>query len=59
MVRSIRDWTRKLLQDEAAVRRACSEGWSNGQTEGQVHRLKLVKRLMYDSVGEFPSPMGQ
>jgi len=22
-------------------------GWSNGQTEGQVHRLKLLKRSMY------------
>ena len=21
--------------------------WSNGQTEGQVHRLKLIKRQMY------------
>jgi transposase len=21
--------------------------WSNGQVEGQVHRLKLVKRQMY------------
>lgn len=21
--------------------------WSNGQVEGQIHRLKLVKRQMY------------
>ncbi len=50
-VQSIRDFTRKLLQDEAAVRQACSACWSNGQTEGQVHRLKLVKRLMYGRAG--------
>ena len=33
--------------DEAAVRAAIVEAWSNGQTEGQVTRLKLVKRQMY------------
>ena len=35
------------LTSEAAVRAALSEPWSNGQTEGQVHRLKLIKRQMY------------
>ena len=34
-------------EDEAAVRAAIVEPWSNGQTEGQVTRLKLVKRQMY------------
>jgi transposase len=29
------------------VREALEHEWSNGQTEGQVHRLKLVKRQMY------------
>ena len=33
--------------DGAAVRAAIVETWSNGQTEGQVTRLKLVKRQMY------------
>jgi transposase len=23
------------------------ESWSNGQTEGQINKLKLVKRQMY------------
>ena len=27
---------------------AISEPWWNGQTEGQVNKLKLVKRQMYD-----------
>jgi transposase len=25
--------------------------WSNGQTDGQVNRLKLVKRTMYGRAG--------
>jgi transposase len=34
-------------KDEAAVRAAIVLPWSNGQTEGQITRLKLVKRQMY------------
>lgn len=34
-------------QDYAAVRAALATAWSNGQTEGQVTRLKLIKRQMY------------
>ena len=33
-----------IERDRAAVAAALSERWSNGQTEGQVLRLKLVKR---------------
>lgn len=36
-----------LAQDGAAVRAALQTDWSNGQTEGQVNRLKLLKRQMY------------
>jgi transposase len=36
-----------LCNDEAAVLAAMSLPWSNGQVEGQVHRLKLIKRQMY------------
>jgi len=36
-----------LKQDLAAVEAGLSLEWSNGQTEGQVNRLKLVKRSMY------------
>ncbi|QMW00321.1 transposase [Spirosoma foliorum] len=36
-----------LQQDYAAVRAALSTPWSNGQTEGQVTRVKLIKRQMY------------
>ncbi|WP_434082916.1 transposase [Acidisoma cladoniae] len=31
----------------AAIRAAIIEPWSNGQTEGQITKLKLVKRQMY------------
>jgi transposase len=36
-----------IAADRAAVSAAISEPWSNGQTEGQVTKLKLVKRQMY------------
>jgi transposase len=36
-----------LISDLQAVRAALEYEWSNGQVEGQVHRLKLVKRQMY------------
>jgi transposase len=36
-----------ITADIGAVRAALEYEWSNGQTEGQVHRLKLIKRQMY------------
>ncbi|MFZ4406300.1 MAG: transposase, partial [Paracraurococcus sp.] len=33
--------------DLTAVKAARTEAWSNGQTEGQITKLKLVKRQMY------------
>jgi transposase len=36
-----------LKTDFAAVKAALSLPWSNGQTEGQVNRLKGIKRQMY------------
>ena len=40
-----------LQHDIAAVRNAISEPWSNGQTEGQINRLKTLKRAMYGRSG--------
>ncbi len=37
--------------DLAAVKAALTEPWSNGQTEGQITKLKLVKRQMYGRGG--------
>lgn len=36
-----------LRSDFTAVRNALRYVWSNGQTEGQVNRLKFIKRQMY------------
>jgi transposase len=36
-----------ILKDKAAVVAASTTPWSNGQTEGQITKLKLVKRQMY------------
>lgn len=40
-----------LERDQAAVEAAISLPWSNGQVEGQVNRLKLLKRHMYGRAG--------
>jgi transposase len=36
-----------LSRDQAAVEAALAESWSNGPVEGQVNRLKTIKRQMY------------
>ncbi len=36
-----------VKKDGAADRAAITSSWSNGQTEGQITKLKLVKRQMY------------
>ena len=36
-----------LRSDEAAVSAALTGNWSNGPVEGQVNRLKVIKRSMY------------
>jgi len=40
-----------LLQDHAAVKAALTVEWSNGQVEGQINRLKMIKRQMYGRAG--------
>jgi transposase len=40
-----------LLRDYEAVTAAVTEVWSQGQTEAQVHRLKLLKRAMFGQAG--------
>ena len=44
---SIVNFARTLTIDIQAVRNAVIERWSNGQTEGQVNRLKTLKRAMF------------
>jgi transposase len=44
-------FARTLRRDIDAVRNAIAERWSNGQTEGQINRLKTLKRAMYGRAG--------
>jgi transposase len=45
--RELRTFAVGLKSDYAAVKAALTTHWSNGQVEGQVNRLKLLKRQMY------------
>ncbi len=40
-----------LERDIDAVREALKQPWNQGHVEGQVHRLKLIKRKMYGRAG--------
>ena len=46
-VKALRTFAAGIRQDYEAVRSALELPWSNGQTEGQVTRLKFIKRQMY------------
>jgi transposase len=50
-VAELKAFARSLAQDQAAVEAALSLEWSNGQVEGQVNRLKFLKRQMYGRAG--------
>ena len=43
----LRTFAEGLQRDREAVLGAMTEEWSNGQVEGQITRLKLIKRQMY------------
>jgi transposase len=47
----LRNLARSLAQDSAAVTAAITLPWNNGSVEGQVGRLKLIKRQMYGRAG--------
>ncbi len=46
-VPAIETFAAELEVDGAAVRAALTEPWRSGQAEGQVNRLKLLKRQSY------------
>ena len=50
-VAGLRRFAKRLLADEGAVRAPVTLGWSNGQTEGQINRLKMLKRQMFGRAG--------
>jgi transposase len=47
----LRRFVAGIQRDYEAVVAAVEQRWSNGQVEGQVHRLKLLKRQMYGRSG--------
>ncbi len=44
---TLKQFAKGIKQDIDAVTNALRYEWSNGQVEGQVNRLKLIKRQMY------------
>ena len=48
---AIQRFARMLSRDLEAVKNAITETWSNGQTEGQINRLKTLKRAIYGRAG--------
>jgi transposase len=50
-VPEIKGFAEGIRQDEAAVAAATTQPWSNGPVEGQVNRLKMIKRQMYGRAG--------
>ena len=52
-VPEFREFARVMRRDYAAVAAALSSAWSNGQTEGQITRLKFVKLQMVRRVTRY------
>ena len=48
---SLRRFAKRLSADYEAVRAAVKLSWSNGPVEGQINRLKMLKRTMYGRAG--------
>ncbi len=46
-VPDLQSFAQGLKKDYDAVKAGLTLKWSNGQTEGQVNRLKFLKRQMY------------
>ncbi|MGB5058419.1 MAG: ISL3 family transposase, partial [Candidatus Promineifilaceae bacterium] len=46
-IKELKNFAIGLKRDEAAVYEAIRQPWSNGPTEGNVNRLKFLKRQMY------------
>ena len=43
-IAEVPEFSTGIRRDEAAVRATLGHAWSQGQVEGQINRLKLVKR---------------
>ena len=50
-VQQLQRFAKRLSADYGAVRAALTLAWSNGSAEGQINRLKSLKRQMYGRAG--------
>jgi transposase len=50
-VTELKNFARGLQKDYDALKAGLTLEWSNGQVEGHVHRLKLLKRQSYGRAG--------
>ena len=50
-VYALQRFAKALKRDGDAIRNAIVEPWSSGQVEGQINRLKTIKRSMYGRGG--------
>ena len=50
-ISELKGFIKGLLNDYEAVKNALSLSWSNGQVEGQINKLKTIKRHMYGRAG--------
>jgi transposase len=48
---ALQRFAKTLRRDADAVRNAISEPWSSGQVEGQINRLKAMKRALHGRAG--------
>ena len=46
-IKALESFAKSLKEDWAAVKNGVTLSWSNGQVEGQINRLKMLKRQMY------------
>jgi Transposase len=46
-IKELENFVKGIKQDRAAVKGSLTYEWSQGQVEGQVNRLKMLKRQMY------------
>lgn len=46
-IAELKSFAKGLLSDITAVKNALTLSWSNGQVEGQINKLKTIKRQMY------------
>lgn len=51
LARGFSNFTKRLLDDIEPVRNALLYDWNNGPLEGNINRIKMIKRTMYGHAG--------